>query len=239
MKMYGRVELHLLLPSTWTEVSGQLHTPVALSPGKVERKWGWMGPRADLDAVDKSLLLLPGIEPRFLGHPNRNPSLYRLRYPGFILSRNRVTIDGLLVGNRIYWTLLTHNSWLLFTHHCHTQTSVLSHGLHCSAWQHLPTVDVPSTPTSYSSNSAVSRLSRSLSLSHIATDGQSVCLSWRRAPSGAHGSWSSLYSLFTELTENTSSIIACSLVAGERCPHSCSLATSVVMLPVYTAVAWH
>jgi hypothetical protein len=29
-------------------------------------------------------------------------------------------------------------------------------------------------------------LSLSLSLSHIATDGQSVCLSWYRAPSGAH-----------------------------------------------------
>jgi hypothetical protein len=31
-----------------------------------------------------------------------------------------------------------------------------------------------------------SRLSPSQSQSHIATDGQSACLSWCRAPSGAH-----------------------------------------------------
>jgi hypothetical protein len=39
--------------------------------------------------------------------------------------------------------------------------------------------------------------------------------------------------------ENTSSIIACSLVAGETmCPESCSIATAVVLSPVYKAVTW-
>jgi hypothetical protein len=38
--------------------------------------------------------------------------------------------------------------------------------------------------------------------------------------------------------ENVSSIIACSLVDGETCPQSCSLATAVVLSPVYTAVTW-
>jgi hypothetical protein len=42
-----------------------------------------------------------------------------------------------------------------------------------------------------------------------------------------------------DLTENILFIIACSLVARERtCPQSCSLATAVVLSPVYTAVAW-
>jgi hypothetical protein len=43
----------------------------------------------------------------------------------------------------------------------------------------------------------------------------------------------------TDRTENHSSIIACSLAAIEtRCPQSCSLATAVVLSPVYTAVTW-
>jgi hypothetical protein len=49
---------------------------------------------------------------------------------------------------------------------------------------------------------------------------------------------SSLYSPITDRTENVSSIIARSLVAGETCPQSCSLATAVVLSPVYTAVTW-
>jgi hypothetical protein len=49
----------------------------------------------------------------------------------------------------------------------------------------------------------------------------------------------SLYSPGTDHTENVSSIIACSLVAGEtKCPQSCSLATASVLSPVYTVVAW-
>jgi hypothetical protein len=47
------------------------------------------------------------------------------------------------------------------------------------------------------------------------------------------------YSPGTNHTEDSSSIIACSLVAGETtCPESCSLATAVVLSPVYTAVTW-
>jgi hypothetical protein len=48
----------------------------------------------------------------------------------------------------------------------------------------------------------------------------------------------SLYSPGTDRTENVSTIIACSLVAGEtRCLQSCSLATAVVLSPTYTATA--
>jgi hypothetical protein len=49
-------------------VSGQLHVPAALPPGKdlilIRREVG-MGPRADLNAMmRKKFFLLPGIEPR-------------------------------------------------------------------------------------------------------------------------------------------------------------------------------
>jgi hypothetical protein len=54
------------------EVSGQLHAPAALRPGKVSGSHcigGWMGPRAGLDVTEKKINLLPltGIEPRPLG----------------------------------------------------------------------------------------------------------------------------------------------------------------------------
>jgi hypothetical protein len=37
------------------EVSDQLHTPAALPPGKSPR-WGWVGPRAGLNAAEKEKL---------------------------------------------------------------------------------------------------------------------------------------------------------------------------------------
>jgi hypothetical protein len=43
----------------------------------------------------------------------------------------------------------------------------------------------------------------------------------------------------TDRKENIASIIACFLVAGKMvCLQSCSLATAVVLSPVYTAVTW-
>jgi hypothetical protein len=48
-----------------------------------------------------------------------------------------------------------------------------------------------------------------------------------------------LYSPDTDRLENIYSIIVCSLVAGETTyPQNCSLATAVVLSPVYTAVTW-
>jgi hypothetical protein len=48
--------------------------------------------------------------------------------------------------------------------------------------------------------------------------------------------WPSLHSSGMDRTENLSSIIACSVVAGKTCPHSCALTTAVVLSLVYTAV---
>jgi hypothetical protein len=71
------------------EMSGHLHDPAALPPGK-EHPWThsievWVGPRAGLDDVEKKKFLnLPELELRPLGHPAGSQSLYRLRYPQLI-----------------------------------------------------------------------------------------------------------------------------------------------------------
>jgi len=49
------------------EVNGQLHTLAALHPGErgSSTHWigGWVGPRANVDAAEKTFLPLLGIEP--------------------------------------------------------------------------------------------------------------------------------------------------------------------------------
>jgi hypothetical protein len=67
------------------EVSGQLHAPACLRPGKsplypFDRSPGGPQSRFWHCGVQKRFLPLPGIEPRL-----SNPSLYRLNHPGFII----------------------------------------------------------------------------------------------------------------------------------------------------------
>jgi hypothetical protein len=62
-------------------VRGQLHSPVALPPGKrpgTHCVGGWVGPRAGLDGCEN--LALTGI--RSPDRPARSESLYRLSHPG-------------------------------------------------------------------------------------------------------------------------------------------------------------
>jgi hypothetical protein len=57
------------------EVSGQLHTLATLPPDSLTAThWigGWVGPRLGLDAVEKTFIPLPQIEPRFLSCPVRS-----------------------------------------------------------------------------------------------------------------------------------------------------------------------
>jgi hypothetical protein len=73
-------------------VSGQLHAPAALPPGKEPPVpigiGGWVDPTTGLDDVEKRIfLILPGLELRPLRRPARSQSLYRLRYPGSSMLR--------------------------------------------------------------------------------------------------------------------------------------------------------
>jgi hypothetical protein len=83
-------------------VSGQLHAPAALPPGKEPppgTRWigGWVGLGAGMDdEKKKNLLTVPGLELRPLGRPAPTQSLYRLRYPGSLKSRSKQVKTGFL-----------------------------------------------------------------------------------------------------------------------------------------------
>jgi hypothetical protein len=68
------------------EVSGQLHAPAALPPGKSPRRLcdrSLGGPQNRFDEiVRRKMLPLLRLQLRFLGYPVRSQSLYQLRYPG-------------------------------------------------------------------------------------------------------------------------------------------------------------
>jgi hypothetical protein len=55
---------------------------------------GWVDPRADLDDLEKkNFLTLQRLELRHLGRPACSQSLYRLSYPGSIISRIQLTTN--------------------------------------------------------------------------------------------------------------------------------------------------
>jgi hypothetical protein len=93
-----------------------------------------------------------------------------------------MTIGGVGIAIRIYWTLKTHNSWLHFTHHSHTQTSVLSHGLHWAASDNVPSSASVSNgscphwlaPFSWSSQAELTHKSKSKLCYNRRSVGQSV-----------------------------------------------------------------
>jgi hypothetical protein len=67
------------------EVSGQLHTPAALPPGKeplvpLDRRLGGPQSRSGLCGLEKNSQPPPGIEPHNPDRPARSPALYRLSY---------------------------------------------------------------------------------------------------------------------------------------------------------------
>jgi hypothetical protein len=73
-------------PWHYLEVSGQLHAPIALPPGKelwypldrrLDGSQSWSGRREK-----RNFLTLPGLELRPLDRPACSQSLYRLHYPG-------------------------------------------------------------------------------------------------------------------------------------------------------------
>jgi hypothetical protein len=68
------------------EVSGQIHDPAALPPGKehrypIDRRLGGPQSRSGRGDEEKNSQPLPGLKPRS-DSPARSQSLYRLSYPG-------------------------------------------------------------------------------------------------------------------------------------------------------------
>jgi hypothetical protein len=69
------------------EMSGQLHAPAALPPGKspwnpLDRRLDGSQSRSGRGAEEKNSQPPPGIEPQNPDRPARSPALYRLSYPG-------------------------------------------------------------------------------------------------------------------------------------------------------------
>jgi hypothetical protein len=84
MKAYGGVDVQTRVFLTSALLGGEWSAsrPGRFTPGT---HWigGWVGPRADLDDVERrKFLALPELKPRPLCRPARSQSLYRLRYPG-------------------------------------------------------------------------------------------------------------------------------------------------------------
>jgi hypothetical protein len=92
-------------------MSGKLHAPSALSAGKessipIVQEAAW-APTNGLDDVEKrKFLTLPELELR----PLRSQSLYRLRYPGFLLILMEVEILNLSLLKELGTLCESHSS---------------------------------------------------------------------------------------------------------------------------------
>jgi hypothetical protein len=131
-------------------------------------------------------------------------------------------------GLVIWFIELLNSSWLHVIDHYHTQTRVLSRGLHWFYWQLLPTVGVLLFPGSRTSRLAAISCQTPTRLTAV----QGLF---------RNDSWPSLYSLGTDRTENiasnSSSIVACMSVAAfmwRLLSHY--LATGVFMKPFLATV---
>jgi hypothetical protein len=92
MKASGEMDvwIHIFLTSALVEGEWPASRPGFFTPGEraLGTHWigGWVDPRAGLADVEKrKFLTLPGLELRPLGCSARSQSLYRLRYPGFVV----------------------------------------------------------------------------------------------------------------------------------------------------------
>jgi hypothetical protein len=100
---------------------------------------------------------------------------------------------GFSICQKIYWTLHKANLSANYKFY-QKKTNVLSHSLHCAAYQRLPTVDDPLFPCSLPRRlTAISYKPPTL-----------LTAGWRLS---LNGSWSSLYRLSIKRTENAAVLI--------------------------------
>jgi hypothetical protein len=93
----------------WSASRPGRFTPGERAPG-THWIWGWVGPRAGLDNLEKrKFLTLPGLELWPLSRPARSQPLYRLRYPGsFCTGCTEIEREG-SCKKLIYSDLFTHS----------------------------------------------------------------------------------------------------------------------------------
>jgi hypothetical protein len=135
-----------------------------------------------------------------------------------ILSCDRVTIDRILIGNRIYWT--PNNSCLHFVKHCHRLVLGQS-SLHClvvaSSSRYSPSCGFLKWPRpqllQFSDRTDCLSSSQAGAISH-----QPPTLLTAISGLSYNGSWSLLYSFSMDSTENTSPNSS-SVVAWHSCWH--------------------
>jgi hypothetical protein len=141
-----------------------------------------------------------------------------------IVKRLNVTVDGVWIGDQIYWTL----------------TLVTANNYDSLTELHTPRINVTTEHKVFSGFT-------SCCFEAVSNGGHSPSSGFqcpRSQLSASHNFNSqltqhSLYTPSTDLTENVSGIVACSLFAGETtCPESHSITVTVVLSPVYTAVTW-
>jgi hypothetical protein len=99
------MQMHVFVPSALDGDEFSASRPGRFTLGKespipigYEAEWA---SEPCLDILDRNILSLPGIKPRFFGRPARSPSLYRLRYPG--LRNQQVPGSNMEWGCSLSW----------------------------------------------------------------------------------------------------------------------------------------
>jgi hypothetical protein len=93
-------------------------TPIPLYPRGKRPDTHWIGglggPKTDLHNVERRKILPPlGLELRPLGCPVHSQALYRLRYHGFLKSKNYDHLQGATASNPLSYSQLHPHSYVL------------------------------------------------------------------------------------------------------------------------------
>jgi hypothetical protein len=109
MKAYGGMngEIHIFLTSALSRVEWSASRPGLFTPGENPRFP--LERRFRLDDLKRKFLILPRLELRHFCHLARNQSLYRLSYPGSLLTIKKIITNINLVFSRTNIMTITIN----------------------------------------------------------------------------------------------------------------------------------